>query len=205
VSVSSEPEWEAIRTELLAMSREDQDVREEFARDGSLYDGYHPRMEEIHRRNGERLKGIVKARGWPGVSRVGPDAAEAAWLILQHAIAQPELMRRGLSALEEAVPRGEASPLHRAMLEDRIRTFEGRGQRFGTQFDWAAEGELSPLPLEDPAGVDTRRAEIGLPPLADDLRRRREAIASSTERPPADWEKRRQTLEAWLRKVGWRR
>ncbi|HEV7502025.1 MAG TPA: DUF6624 domain-containing protein, partial [Vicinamibacteria bacterium] len=204
-SMSSNPEWEAIRAELLTMSREDQDVREELARDGSLSDGYHPRMEEIHRRNGERLKRIVNARGWPGVSRVGPEAAEAAWLIVQHGIAAPDLMRRGLAAVTEAVPRGEASPLHRAMLEDRIRSFEGRGQRFGTQFDWDAEGELSPLPLEDPAGVDARRGEIGLPPLAADLRRRREAIASSTERPPADWERRREMLEEWLRKVGWRR
>jgi hypothetical protein len=146
--MSSNPEWEAIRAELLTMSREDQDVREELARDGSLSDGYHPRMEEIHRRNGERLKRIVNARGWPGVSRVGPEAAEAAWLIVQHGIAAPDLMRRGLAA---------------------------------------------------------RRGEIGLPPLASDLRRRREAIASSTERPPADWERRREMLEEWLRKVGWRR
>lgn len=202
--MSSDPVWEAIRAELLAMSREDRDVREELERDGSLFDGYDPRMAEVHRKNGDRLKRIVNTRGWPGVSRVGAEAAEAAWLIVQHAIGQPDLMRRGLAALEEAVPRGAASPLHRAMLEDRIRTFEGRGQRFGTQFDWDAEGELSPLPLEDPASVDARRGEIGLPPLAADLHCRKEAMASSTERPPADREKRRQTLEAWLRKVGWR-
>jgi hypothetical protein len=90
------------------------------------------------------------------------------------------------------------------MLEDRIRTFEGRGQRYGTQFDWDADGALSPLPLEDPEGVDARRGEIGLPPLAADLRRRREDIASSTERPPRDAERRRRVLEEWLRKVGWR-
>jgi len=136
--MSSHTEWEAIRSELLAMSRADRDVREELARDGSLADGYRPRMAEIHRRNGERLKSIVNARGWPGVSRVGPEAAEAAWLIVQHGIGQPDLMRRGLAAVEA------------------------------------------------------------------DLRRRREAIASSTERPPADWERRRETLEAWLRKVAWR-
>jgi len=59
--MSSHPEWEAIRSELLAMSREDRDVREELAREGSLPDGYHPRMAEIHRRNGERLKSIVNA------------------------------------------------------------------------------------------------------------------------------------------------
>src|SRR5207247_48023 len=82
--------------------------------------------------------------------------ALAAWLILQHAIGNPPLMRRGLTLLRGGVSEGEVSPLEVAMLEDRIRTFEGRPQRYGTQFDWDEHGRLSPLPLEDPAGVDAR-------------------------------------------------
>ena len=90
------------------------------------------------------------------------------------------------------------------MLEDRIRSFEGRPQRYGTQFDWDEQGRLSPLPLEDPAGVDARRRTIGLGALAHDLRRRRKAIPRGLERPPADWAARRRDMAEWLRQVGWR-
>src|SRR2546427_10138792 len=94
-------------------------------------------------------------------------------------------MRRGLTLLQGGVSEGEVSPLEVAMLEDRIRSFEGRPQRYGTQFDWDEQGRLSPLPLEDPAGVDARRLTIGLAALAHDLRRPPKAIARGLARPPA--------------------
>src|SRR5712691_1583135 len=88
-----------------------------------------------------------------------------------------------LSTLQAAAGRGEVPPLQPAMLEDRIRTFEGRPQRYGTQFDWDADGELSPLPIEDPTGLDDRRRALGLGPLEDELMARR-AMAQSPERSP---------------------
>jgi hypothetical protein len=192
------------------MARGDLTLREDLARDGSLFQGYHPRMETLHQRNAARLAALIDAHGWPGRSRVGQDGARAAWLILQHAIGNPPLMRRGLTLLRGGVSEGEVSALEFAMLEDRIRTFEGRPQRYGTQFDWDEHGRWSPLPLEDPAGVDARRREIGLGPLDQDLRRRSAATARRWERgpradrPPADWAARRRDMETWLRQVGWR-
>jgi hypothetical protein len=199
----SEP-WKTIRADLCAMAAEDQVLREELAGDGSLFQGYHPRMEALHRRNAVRLEAILEHYGWPGRSNVGVEAADAAWLILQHAIAQPELQRRGLAILQAAATAGEVPQLQVAMLEDRIRTFEGRPQRYGTQFDWDENGQLSPLPLEDPEHVDERRRELGLGPLAEDVARRRAAIAQGPEQPPNDWAARRRAVEAWLRRVGWR-
>src|SRR5207248_5590972 len=61
------------------------------------------------------------------------DLTRAAWLILQHAIGNPPLVRRGLTLLQGGASKGEVSPLEVAMLEDRIRTFEGRPQRYGTR------------------------------------------------------------------------
>ena len=43
------------------------------------------------------------------------------------------------------------------MLEDRIRFFEGRRQRYGTQLDWDADGSLSPGEVEDPHQLAERR------------------------------------------------
>src|SRR5690349_229279 len=90
-----QPMDEALRNELLAMSGEDQRVRAELAADGSLYDSYHPRMAEVHRRNAARLPAIIAEHGWPGRSLVGEDGAEAACLVLHHAIGDPPLQRRG--------------------------------------------------------------------------------------------------------------
>ena len=197
-------EWDSIRGELLSMAEEDLEVRRELAADGSLFEGYHPRMRAIHDSHAERLGRILDSLGWPGLSQVGPEAAEAAWLIVQHAIAQPTFQRRALELLHAAVQRGEAVAFKAAMLEDRIRTLEGGLQRYGTQFDWDAAGQLSPLPIEDPAGVDARRREVGLAPLDEAVRHLRAAAEREGERRPDNWTARQREMEAWREEVGWR-
>lgn len=186
------------------MAAEDLRVREELLREGSLFNRYHPTMEAVHQRNAARLSRILDAHGWPGPGLVGSDAARAAWLILQHSIGNPSLMRRGLALLRLA-PEGEVPATELAMLEDRILAFEGRGQRYGTQFDWDEQGELNPVPIAEPDVVDQRRAGIGLGPLAEAIRRRRAEAAESGEGPPADWSARQREMAAWLRCAGWRR
>jgi hypothetical protein len=200
-----DPHWHAIRTELLAMAEDDLRVRTELSADGSLFRGYHPDMRAVHDRNAARLTRIMDEHGWPGERDVGADGAEAAWLIVQHAIAQPALQRRALKALLTAAARGEVPARQVAMLEDRVRTFEGRPQRYGTQFDWDPSGQLSPLPLDDPDGLDARRESVGLRPLVEEIEARREEARRSSEPPPGDWAARRRAMEEWLREVGWRR
>src|SRR5205823_1179848 len=85
---------------------------------------------------------------------VGRDAADAAWLVLQHSIGDPPVMRRGLELLR-SVASGEVDPIQVAMLEDRIRTYSGLPQLYGTQFDWDERGEMAPRPIEDAAQVAT--------------------------------------------------
>jgi hypothetical protein len=186
------------------MAAEDLRVREELARSGALFEGYHPRMREVHERNAARLRGLIELHGWPGSSHVGEDAADAAWLVLQHAIGNPSLQRLGLALMQDAVSRGDVSRVRVAMLEDRIRSNEGKGQLYGTQFDWDEAGQLSPLPIEDEPSVDARRAEIGLAPLVEDIRRKRRSAIERGERPPADWQARQAEILAWLRATGWR-
>jgi hypothetical protein len=176
----------------------DHALRARLVAEGTLFDDYHPEMAGLHRRHAARLGEIVAARGWPGRSLVGDDGAEAAWLVAQHAIGDPPVMRRCLSLVEAAARLGEAPAWQRAYLLDRIRTLEGRLQRYGTQRDWDAGGTLRPLPLEDPAGVDARRAAVGLGPLGDG------PAAADGERPPADPEARRRAFDAWARASGWR-
>ncbi len=192
-----------LKEALLAMAAEDRRVRSELAADGTLFDGYHPRMREVHERNAARLLQILNDHGWPGRSLVGEEAAEAAWLVLQHAVGNPPLQRRGLELLK-AASGGEVPAIQVAMLEDRIRSFEGKGQIYGTEFDWDEQGLMSPLPIEDGQNVDERRIDVGLISLEQDIQQRRLRVAQSQERPPKDWAARQREKENWLRSVGWR-
>lgn len=187
-----------LRGELLALASEDGRVRDELATGGSLFDGYHPRMEAVHRRNAARLMAAIDRHGWPSTSLVGPEAAEAAWLIAQHAIGEPDFLRRCLRLLESAANLGEVPGWQPAMLEDRIRMFEGRPQRYGTQPEPDEEGQLRPYPIEDPEQVEVRRRRVGLEPLSTRL--------SRAERVPmpADRVRFESEYRAWLRRVGWR-
>src|SRR4051795_3519347 len=98
----------SLRAELLAMAEEDRRARPELVADGSLFDGYHPRMAGVHRCNAARLSAILDRHGWAGPELVGADGAGAAGLVLQHAIGDPPLMRRGLALLTQRAPGGAA-------------------------------------------------------------------------------------------------
>ncbi len=147
----------------------------------------------------------------PSPPLAGPAAARSATTarprlsrFLQHAISRPDLQRRGLDLILDAIASGNANALDAAYLSDRIAVFEGRGQTFGTQFDWDAQGQLSPAPIRDRHGVEERRASVGLPPLAETIAQMRATAAAEMERPPADLAQRRAQFEAWARRVGWR-
>jgi len=195
----------AAAAELLELRALDLDTREELARTGELFEGYHPRMAAVHRANAERLRRIVEAIGWPTEACVGAAASEAAWLVLQHAIGEPELQRGMLPVLWEHARRGALPGWQAAMLEDRVRALEGRAQRYGTQLDWDDHGQLVPWPaVEDAEGVDRRRAEVGLAPLAEAIEDKRRAAAAEGQRAPEDLPARRLAMQAWARSVGWR-
>ena len=191
-----------IRAKLLAMAAEDCGVRARLAADGSLFDGYHPEMQRVHERNAALLLAILEKSGWPSVSVVGREAADAAWLVAQHAIGLPAFQRRCLAELEAAARAGAVPDWQPAMLLDRIRILEGKNQIYGTSFDWDAKGEMSPLPIKEAAGVDERRRAVGLPPLAEAVAEKRQQ--SRSEPRPRDFAARQREMESWARRVGWR-
>jgi uncharacterized protein DUF6624 len=107
---------------------------------------------------------------WPGVTLVGDEGAEAAWLLAQHARFDPQLQHRCLEMLELAVDCGDAPAHHLALLLDGVRMADGKDQVYGSQLVRATDAdELVPWPIEDAAGLDARRAAVGLPPMADYL------------------------------------
>ena len=175
----------SLRQELLAMEKEDQQVRAAVLKalgekgispgkpitDPALLKIFleqSGKMAAVDEKSRARLKEVVGKHGWPGKSLVGKDGAHAAWLLVQHADGDLAFQKRCL-ALMKAAPKGDVEPQNVAYLTDRILVAEKKRQVYGTQV--LRQGDVFvPQPIEDEANVDKRRAEIGLPPLAEYLK-----------------------------------
>ena len=157
---------EQLRQDLLTMRAEDRTVRQELVDSGELGGSYVPRMEDVHRKNAARLRELIAQHGWPAVDIAGEDGAEAAWLIAQHAVGEPDFQRRVLARLRTCVAENRVPAWHAAYLEDRIALHEGRPQRYGTQW-WQdpADGRFRPWTLADADRVNDLRGEVGLGPM----------------------------------------
>jgi hypothetical protein len=107
------------------------------------------------------LKAMMPAKGWFDKSRYGSKAATAAFLIVQHAVNDPDLMRTALKRMEPLVKTGEVDGEDYGLLYDRVSLeFDHRPQRYGSQVE-CKDGKWQPRSLEDPARVDLRRKAAG--------------------------------------------
>jgi hypothetical protein len=193
---------EQLRQELVAMRAEDTRVREELLASGELGGAYVPRMEEVHRRNAARLRQLIELHGWPAEDIAGKDGAQAAWLITQHAIGEPEFQRHALTLLWVCTSEGRVPAWNAAYLEDRIAMHEGRPQRYGSQWmDDPRDGRIRPWTLAEPRRVNELRAEVGLEPL----RPIPEPGPNLPEEKREELERNHRWWEQWLASKGWRR
>ena len=160
----------ALRAELLQRVEQDQAIRNELISHGikNPDEAILARMETIDAANTERMKAIVDQYGWPGPELVGRDGSEAAFLLVQHA--ELSFQEKMLPLVEKAYRSGGLSGQDYALLLDRVRVGEGKPQVYGTQAkrfeEWNGQEPVL-QPIEDEANVDKRRAEVGLPPLAE--------------------------------------
>ena len=162
---------EQLRGHLLARRDEDQRIRHLAStradpNTGQLPDDLAEEWTRVDRDNTRWLADLLATRGWPGRTLVGEEAAQAAWLIAQHADHDPEQQRTFLEAMRSAANDGEASAGHLAYLEDRVRVHAGQPQLYGTQFTYI-DGRFEPHPIEDPERLQERRSRVGLEPFAD--------------------------------------
>ena len=158
-----------LRKELLRRRDEEQRLRFQTIdaqKQGPIPADLLKRLTDVDRANREWLRGFIDKKGWPGQKLVGFDGSDAAWLLVQHADADPAFQKQCLTLLEAAVKRRDARPTHLAYLTDRVLSGEGKKQVYGTQFT-TKDGRLEPRPIEDEANVDRRRAAVGLRPLAE--------------------------------------
>lgn len=155
-----------LRRELLLMRDADQAPRQARLHAGTTP----PDTSAVDARNLARLKVIIDRHGFPTVAAVGSDGVAAAWLLVQHADTDPPFQSR---MLETIASRSEAEGISRqqiALLTDQVRLASGRHQLYGTKVQRNPDtGAFEYVGgLENPAGLNGRRAAMGLMPAETD-------------------------------------
>jgi hypothetical protein len=109
---------------------------------------------------------ILDKYGWLGPDVVSEQGNSTLFLVIQHADIKTQ--EKYLPMMREAVKKGNARPSSLALLEDRVLLRTGKNQIYGSQIGTDSKTNTAyVLPLDDPDNVDKRRAEVGLPPIAD--------------------------------------
>lgn len=188
--------------QLQDLKNKDLDTRSRLLKEGRLFGGYAQEMQGVHRHNAYALNEILSTHGWPGVSAVGVEGSRAAWLIAQHAICTPNLQRKFLKHLTQAVEIGDAPMKQVGFLTDRIRYNEGKPQVYGTVLDWNENGDLT-CEFEEQDKVDELRAEVGLPPFEQACEEHRQQMAAEGGKLPKDHEAYKHAACEWAESVGW--
>jgi hypothetical protein len=156
----------ALRLELLELAREDQADRQGLSEAIKTNDREHARrLTEKDGARTLRLKAIVADAGWPAATLVGRDGVEAAWLLLQHS-EDSTWQKTMLPVVDQAAAAGEIRRGDVALLTDRVLVRSGQPQRYGSSFS-VVDGRLVADPIDDEDTVDSRRAAVGLPPMAE--------------------------------------
>lgn len=182
--------------ELLERGRADQEVRSiDFASlSNAERNDAAERMKTVDRENAAWLEEQVSDSGWPTSTKVGPEAANAAFLIVQHADHAPEFQSAMLPQLKRAASDGSIPAMQVAYLTDRVRVAQARPQLYGTQYYVRknaagaaitdAQGRIQYiLPIvENTSILDQRRMEMGLGPWSEYEAK----MASSQQRPQAE-------------------
>jgi hypothetical protein len=188
----------SLRETLLALQDRDLALRAELEAAGTLFEGYHPRMEAVHLDNARQLRELIAQHGWPNERLAGKDGAAAAWLIAQNSISEPEFMRRCRALVERESTSGGVPFWQYAYMDDRIRVSEGKPQRYGTQFELTPDGPKL-CEVEDPKSLDLRRQQAGMSPVATRLK----AMKHERRPTPSEFAVKKEAEMKWRVKVGW--
>ena len=144
------------------MAHEDQNARAFFMTGKAPTADEVAKLQATDARDLLRLKRIVREDGFPKSVDVGRDGVGAAWLLVQHADADPVFQQQILSRVEGLGEAEGISGQQIALLTDRVLLAQGKSQRYGTQLEGGMGSPLRVRPLENPAGVDARRAAMHL-------------------------------------------
>lgn len=152
----------ALRDELMKMVASDQEARGA----GTGHPMYTAQTAAVDVQLTAELKGIVARHGWPTMAMVGYEASNGAMVILTHT-KDHAWQRSMLPRLERLAAEGKIDGSVLATMVDKELVSEGKLQRYGTQFKLVdGNTKMAMFAVEDPAGLDARRAMVFLTPIS---------------------------------------
>ena len=158
------PDYRAIRQELHRIHRRDQQIRASIMAVGLNSPAAGPLFRQMHATdsvNQVYVRQLLATTGWPARSQVGDTAARTVYLVVQHA--GRAAIAQHLPTLRRMVRQGEAWATDAATMEDRLRMFSGKKQRYGTQAaNWVRPGGTQVVwPVQRPARFNQYRQQRG--------------------------------------------
>lgn len=165
-----------LKEELLAIWHEDQDIRNEAieawkktGKENPIYDSLTKIIQYKDSIHLIKIAKILDEQGWVGKDKVGVQANQTLWLVIQHSNLKTQ--QKYLPIMRNAVKEGKCEARWLALTEDRIALREGRKQIYGSQLNLNKEtNKYYVAPLEDPDNVDKRRIGVGLEPIKEYLK-----------------------------------
>ena len=149
----------ALRDKLVAMYASDQEARGA----GTGKPAYTAKTSAVDVQLTAELKEIVARHGWPVIAMVGMDASNDAMVLLTHSPDHAWQLSL-VPKLERLAKDGKIDGSALATVVDKELVSEHKLQRFGTQFK-VVDGAMEMFAVEDPAGLDARRAMVFLMPI----------------------------------------
>lgn len=195
-----------IAHELIERANHDLAVRQQLIEADKLSGGYNPDMEVVHLNNARWLQKLIEQIGWPAQEQVGEEASQAAWLIVQHAISLPDLMKQALALMEAQQTTRTIDLVNLAFLADRIAMYTDQPQLYGTQFVSDEQRQLVPHQLDGSIDqVNQRRQQLGLNTVEERLAEltKQFSVEQNKMSTAADWRAERESYDAWRKRVGW--
>ena len=142
------------------------EIEKKFGWDSKEMQAHWAIIKEKDSVNLVKVSAILDKYGWLGEDVVGNQGNSTLFLVIQHS--DQKTQEKYLPMMREAVKNDKADASSLALLEDRVALGQGKRQIYGSQIGRDPDTKLYfVLPLEDPDNVDKKRAEVGLPPLAN--------------------------------------
>jgi hypothetical protein len=151
----------ALRDKLVAMYASDQEARGA----GTGKAAYTAKTAAVDLRLTAELKEIVARHGWPVIAMVGIEASNDAMNLLVHSPDHAWQLSL-VPKLERLAAESKIDGSALATLVDKELVSEGKLQRYGTQFKFV-DGKMAMYAVEDPAGLDARRAMVFQVPIRE--------------------------------------
>jgi len=167
--------YNTVINQLLSIDELDQKYRNQVEEVQTKYGGDSKELKVLFRKMKEadslnliQVEGIISKYGWLSYNTIGNQGNTTLFMVIQHSDLKTQ--EKYLPIMREAVKNGKAKPHSLALLEDRVALLQGKKQIYGSQVSWNMKTNAAFVaPLYDPNNVDKRRAEVGLPPLAEYL------------------------------------